>query len=63
LTILGVTIDTNAAEFRDVNDNVIADAAAFYGLLVAGTTLVKVRGTESGADSIAATRVELELEF
>lgn len=63
LTILGVTIDTNAAEFRDVNDNVIADAATFYGLLVVDTTLVKVRGTESGPDSIAATQVELELEF
>ena len=63
LTILGVTIDTNAAEFRDVNDNVIADAATFYGLLVVDNTLVKVRGTESGPNSIAATQVELELEF
>ena len=60
LTILGVTIDTGAAVFRDVNDSVIS-ASEFFNL-VDVDTLVKATGTETGDATIVATEVELESE-
>jgi len=61
LTILGVTIETNGAVFRDVDDSVLTRAEFFN--LVDVNSLVKADGVESTATSITATEVELELEF
>ncbi len=61
LTILGVTIDTSAAVFRDVDDSPLT-ATEFFNL-VGVNTLVKALGTETGDTMITATEVELELEL
>ena len=61
ITILGVTIETDAGtEFQDENEAVIS-AAAFFAQLVQGS-LVEVSGTEISAQVIDADEVELELE-
>jgi hypothetical protein len=61
LTILGVTIETNGAVFRDVDDSVLTRAEFFN--LVDVNSLIKADGVESSATTITATEVELELEF
>lgn len=61
LTILGVTIDTSGAIFRDVDDSILTRSEFFDRVDI--NSLVKARGTESSAMSIAATEVELEVEF
>ena len=61
LTIMGVTIETNGAIFRDVDDSILTPGEFFN--LVDVNSLVKVRGTESSATTITATEVELELEL
>lgn len=60
LTILGVSIDTSGAMFRDLDDSIIT-AAEFFDL-VGVDSLVKARGTEIGDTMITATEVELEFE-
>jgi len=60
-TVLGVTIETSGAVFRDVNDQVISSVDFFNQL--APNSLVKAKGTESSATVITATEVEFELEF
>lgn len=60
LTILGVSIDTSGAIFRDLDDSIIT-AAEFFNLVGVGS-LVKARGTETGDTMIAATEMELEFE-
>ena len=61
LTILGVTIETNGAVFRDVDDSILT-AAEFFNV-VGVNSLVKAEGVESSTTTITATEVELELEF
>jgi len=61
LTILGVTIKTTGAVFRDVDGSVLT-AAQFFNL-VAVNSLVKARGTETSATTITATEVQLEIEL
>jgi len=61
LTILGVTIETTGAVFRDVDDSILTPAEFFN--LVDVNSLVKADGVESSATTITATEVELELEF
>ena len=61
-TILGVTIETNAATiFRDVNDVQMSSTDFFNQVAV--NSLVKAKGTEVSATSVVATEVEFELEF
>ena len=61
LTILGVTIETNGAIFRDVDDSILT-ATEFFNL-VDVNSLVKAKGTESSVSVITATEVEFELEL
>lgn len=62
LTILGVTIETNAGTvFRDENDAVIS-ANEFFTRL-GNNDLVKAEGTESSDTTITAQEVEFEVEF
>jgi len=61
LTVLGVSIDTTGAVFRDLNNNVIS-AAEFFNQ-VAVNSLIKARGTETGDTMISASEMELELEL
>ena len=61
ITILGVTIDTTGAVFRDENDAPLS-RADFFARLQAGD-LVKADGTETAPTTIAAQEVEFELEF
>jgi hypothetical protein len=61
LTILGVTVETNGAVFRDVDDSPLTQAEFFN--LVGVNSLVKAEGVESSTTTIIATEVELELEF
>lgn len=60
LTILGVTIETSGAIFRDIDDSALS-AMQFFAQVNAGT-LVKARGLETSATALTATEVELELE-
>lgn len=60
LTILGVTIETSGAVFRDVDGGSL-DAAEFFAM-VDINSLVKATGVESSATTITATEVEFELE-
>lgn len=60
ITILGVTIETNGAVFRDVDDTVLSRAEFFNQLAV--DSLVKAKGTESSSNVINATEVEFEFE-
>lgn len=61
IVILGVTVNTSGAIFRDVNDTPIS-AADFFNQ-VAPNSLVKVKGSEVSDTTISATEVEFELEF
>ena len=61
LTVLGVSIDTTGAVFRDLNNNVISAAEFFSEVTV--NTLIKARGTETGDTMISASEMELELEL
>ena len=61
LTILGVTVDTSGAVFRDVDDTVISATEFFQ--LVDVNSLVMAKGSETGDAQISATEVELELEL
>ena len=56
-----MTIETNGAVFRDVDDSVLTRAEFFN--LVDVNSLIKADGVESSATTITATEVELELEF
>ena len=59
LTMLGVTVDTGSASFMDPNGVAYADQPAFLAAIVLGTTVVKVKGSSSGA-SFAATEAQVE---
>lgn len=49
VTMLGLTISTaNITQFRDLNDLSIS-RAVFFNAIAGGTTLIEVRGTQSGA--------------
>jgi len=61
LTVLGVSIDTTGAVFRDLNNNVISAAEFFNEVTV--NSLIKARGTETGDTMISASEMELELEL
>jgi len=62
ITVLGVTIMTDAGtEFRDENDAPLS-ATAFFERLAEGN-LVKARGTEAADQVIDADRVEFEIEI
>lgn len=62
LTVLGVTIETNAATvFKDDNEVVFATADEFWAAVAEGS-LVDARGTETGVTTLLATEVELEME-
>lgn len=61
IVILGVTVNTSGAIFRDVNDTPIS-AADFFNQ-VAPNSLVKAKGSEVSDTTISATEVEFELEF
>lgn len=61
LEILGVTIETGGAVFRDVNDAPLT-SMQFFAQLAVGD-LVKAKGVESSAQVITATEVEFELEL
>jgi len=61
LTILGVTIDTSGAVFRDVDNSVLTSAQFFS--MVGVNSLVKARGTETGDTTITATEIEFELQL
>ena len=67
ITVLGVTIMTNGAVFRDVDDQAISSSDFFNALQVAGGgnagSLIKAKGVETAPRSIMATEVEFELEF
>jgi hypothetical protein len=56
-----VTVETNGAVFRDVDDSPLTQAEFFN--LVGVNALVKADGVESSTTTIIATEVELELEF
>jgi hypothetical protein len=59
LTILGITVVTNAAtQFRNF-DRTSLTQAAFFTAVSPGTTVVKAKGTVSGS-TLTATEVELE---
>jgi len=60
LEILGVTISTTGAIFRDVDDTPLT-ATQFFAQVNVGT-LVKARGLETSDTALTATEVELELE-
>jgi hypothetical protein len=60
LVILGIAIDTSAAEFRDLSDAGMTPAA-FFGAIVTGQTIVKVRWRPYPAGTSAAVD-EAELE-
>ena len=63
LTILCVTIETNAQTiFRDENDAVISNPDDFWSRVQDGS-LVKAKGIEVTAQSITAEEVEFELEL
>jgi hypothetical protein len=60
-TILGVTVNTTGAVFRDVNDLPIGSAGFFVGPPgPPDSRVVKAKGTEVGVTSINATEVEFE---
>jgi hypothetical protein len=61
LTMMGLTIDTSAAAFKDQNDATISDPAAFYSAITPGQTVVKVRWRPYPA-STAQPVDEAELE-
>ena len=64
LRILGAAIDTSTiTQFRDVNGNNLADAAAFLQAALSGPqALVKVQGTLQETGSVVWERAELEAE-
>ncbi len=62
LSILGVTIITNAGtEFRDASGAVIGSESEFLNRVSVGS-LIKVKGTESGASSLTAEEIEIKVE-
>lgn len=61
LEILGVTIETGGAVFRDIDDSPMS-AQEFFAAIGPGS-LVKAQGVESSATVLTASEVELELEF
>jgi len=61
LTIMGVTVETSGAVFRDVDESILTPTEFFN--LVDVNSLVKAKGSESSATVITATEVELELEL
>ena len=60
ITILGVTIETGSAVFRDENDNAISRTEFFNRVGV--NSLIKARGTETSSNVITANEVEIEIE-
>jgi hypothetical protein len=62
LSILGVTIITNTGtEFRDASGAVIGSESEFLNRVSVGS-LIKVKGTESGASSLTAEEIEIKVE-
>ncbi len=62
LTVLGVTIETNAGTiFRDANDVAFPNADAFWAAVGEGM-LVDVKGTESAPTTLVAEEVEIEMQ-
>jgi hypothetical protein len=59
LTMLGVTVDTSSASFLQPNDTLYADQAAFLAAIVLDSTVVKVKGSSSGA-SFTATEAQVD---
>lgn len=62
LVILGLTVTTAGAEFRDASDLAMTQAA-FFAAVVEGRTVVKARGRDASALSgttLAAEQVEIE---
>lgn len=62
LVILGLTVTTAGAEFRDASDLVMTQAA-FFSAVTEGRTVVKARGRDAAALSgttLAAEQVEIE---
>ena len=60
ITVLGVTIETGSAVFRDENDVVLSRAEFFNRLEV--NSLVKASGQETSSTVIVAEEVEFEVE-
>jgi hypothetical protein len=60
LTILGVTVDTSAASFRDINGGTMPVAADFFAAITPGTTVVKVKWTAFTSTSAPADEADLE---
>ena len=62
LTILGVTINTNGAtEFRDANGTLLGSESEFLNRVDVGS-LIKVKGTASGMNSVTAEEIEIKIE-
>jgi len=62
LTVLGVTIQTNGSTvFRDANEVPFANADDFWAAVGEGS-LLDVKGSETGPQTLLAEEVELELE-
>jgi len=59
LTMLGVTVDTSSASFHQPSDTPYADQAAFLAAIVLDSTVVKVKGSSSGA-SFTATEAQVD---
>jgi len=60
LTVLGVSIDTSEAVFRNANrDTITADD--FWAAVSAGS-LINAKGTETNTTALTASEVELEME-
>lgn len=60
ITVLGVTIETNAATvFQDVDDSVFANPDDFWNLISDGS-LIKAKGTETSSQTVTADEVEIQ---
>lgn len=62
LTVLGVTIETNAGTvYRDALENPFPNADAFWAAVGEGS-LIDVKGTETGPTTLLAEEIEIEME-
>ena len=62
LTVLGVTIQTDAAtSFKDANEIEFPTEDDFWAVVIEGS-LIDVKGTETGAQTLLVEEVELEME-
>ncbi|NNF17858.1 MAG: hypothetical protein HKN70_14030 [Gammaproteobacteria bacterium] len=60
ITVLGVTIETGSAVFRNASDTIISRADFFNQIGV--NSLIKASGTETARQVISADEVEIEIE-